>query len=85
MRELTDIQYSGIPGEPIYFVFSNQVVDHTDSYAGGEVNVDIDPHDEVVGIELLSGSPSNFDVFFDIVRQRDLGISGIHLAPQRAS
>jgi uncharacterized protein YuzE len=85
MRELKHIEYSGVPGEPIYFVFSNHVVDRTEAYAGGEVNVDVDHYDEVVGIELLNGSPKNFDVFFDIVKDRQLGISGMHLAPQRAT
>jgi hypothetical protein len=83
IRELKDIESSGRPGEPIYFIFSKLPIEHTEAHADGEVNVDVDHYNEVVGIELLSGKPENFAVFFEIVKHRALSLTGIDLVPRR--
>jgi uncharacterized protein YuzE len=80
-QSLKNIEWSGKVGEPMYFRFSSAPVATTESHAGGEVNVDLDGHDEVVGVELLSGDAEDFSVFLKIAQTRGLDLAGVHLAP----
>jgi uncharacterized protein YuzE len=80
-QELKNIEWSGRVGEPMYFRFSNAPVATTEPHAGGEVNVDLDSHDEVVGVELLSGDAEDFAVFLKVAERRGLGLAGVHLSP----
>ena len=81
-RALKNIEWSGTLGEPMYFRFSNDSVTTTESHAGGEVNVDLDVHNDVVGVELLSGDAEDFAVFLQLAQARDLDLAGVHLAPR---
>lgn len=60
MRELQEIKWSGKAGDPVYLRFTKLPVARTDSYANGEVNVDLDASNEVVGIEMLSTDPDQW-------------------------
>jgi hypothetical protein len=47
----------------------------TESYARGEVNVDIDDYNEVVGIEMLSRDPEEWAAFAEIAQKYRLSLS----------
>jgi len=81
-QDLKNIEWSGKVGEPMYFRFSTAPVATTESHAGGEVNVDLDAHDAVIGVELLSGDAEDFSVFLKIAETRGLDLAGVHLAPK---
>ena len=59
-------------------MFSNHSVARTESYAGGEVNVnvDVDDRNQVIGIEMLSIDAEEFAVLADVTAR---------LFPQRGS
>lgn len=81
-QSLRNIEWSGAVGEPMYFRFSNALVASTESHAAGEVNVDVDDHGNVVGVELLSGDAKDFSVFLEIAKTRGLDLTRVHLAPK---
>jgi len=80
-RQLKGIEWSGTIGEPMYFRFLEAPVAQTDSYAGGEVNVDLDSSGNVIGVELLTGDAADFAVFLKIAEERRLDLTGVHLSP----
>jgi uncharacterized protein YuzE len=53
-HELREIEWSGHSSDPAYLRFTKLPVAKTEAYEGGEVNLDLDEHNEVVGIEMLS-------------------------------
>ena len=81
-KTLKNIEWSGVVGEPMYFRFSHAPLATTESHAGGEVNVDLDANDNVIGVELLSGDAEDFSVFWKIAEARGLELTGMHLAPR---
>jgi len=61
IRELKEIEWNGKAGDPVYLRFSNLPIAKTEAYASGEVNVDLDHYSEVVGIEMLSIDPDEWE------------------------
>lgn len=74
IRELKEIERD-TPDGPAYLRFSNMNIARTESYAGGEVNVDIDDYNEVVGIEMLSSDPEEWAAFAEIAQKYRLSLS----------
>ena len=72
IRELKEIEWSQEPGDPVYLRFTEAEVVRTEAYADGEVNVDLDDHDEVVGIEMLGTDSDEWETVFRIGKQHDL-------------
>ncbi len=73
-RLLVEIESNETLRGPIYLRFSNQTVERTESYSSGEVNVDLDHHHELIGIEMLSLGPNQIAALADIVRAHDLDL-----------
>ena len=84
-RELKAVEWTGKAGQPMYFRFSDHGVGKTESYADGEVTVDLDPFGEVIGIELLSGDPANFAWLWKITKDYGLSLAKLQLAPSGIS
>lgn len=83
IKKLKEIENDGQPRSPIYLRFSNHVIERTESYAEGEVNVDVDHYNEVVGIEILSMGAPQLKALSEIVAQYDLDISPMFMAGRR--
>jgi uncharacterized protein YuzE len=75
IRELKEVEHSGKPGDPAYLRFSNMPIARTESYADGEVNVDLDDYNEVVGIEMLSGEPEEWAALAEIAKRYSLSFN----------
>jgi uncharacterized protein YuzE len=56
----------------VYLRFAETAIVKTSTYAGGEVNVDLDASGEVVGIEMLSIEPEEFEAVAKIGKEHDL-------------
>ncbi len=80
-QTLKAIEWNGVVGDPMYFLFSDSPVATTEAFAAGNVNIDVDGDGKVVGVELLSGDVEDFAVFLKIAETRGLDLSGVHLAP----
>jgi uncharacterized protein YuzE len=74
IRELKGIERD-TPDGPAYLRFSDMKIARTESYAGGEVMVDLDGHNEVVGIEMLSSDPEEWAAFAEIAQKYRLSLS----------
>ncbi|HVA33631.1 MAG TPA: DUF2283 domain-containing protein [Candidatus Baltobacteraceae bacterium] len=72
--ELKGIEGADCGGGPIYLRFSNHSVARTESYAGGEVNVDVDDRNQVIGIEMLSIDAEEIAALADVTRVYDLSL-----------
>jgi hypothetical protein len=59
-HELKEIEWTGNPGDPAYLRYTKLPVARTEAYANGEVNVDLDGCEDVVGIEMLSFEPEEW-------------------------
>ena len=73
IHELNAIEWSGKTGDPVYLRFSEARVARTESYANGEINVDFDDNNDVIGIEMLSTDPEEWEVTARIGRAHNLG------------
>lgn len=82
-RILREIESGDQERSPIYLRFSTHVVDHTETYANGEVNADIDPYNEVVGIEMLSTGPEQLKTLADLSKRYDLDMTPLFKAGRR--
>lgn len=71
-RPLKNIHWNGNRQEPMYFVFSDEPVAVTESHHNGEVNVDLDRDNEVIGIEVVFPDAETFETLFEIVKARNL-------------
>ncbi|GEM_PF-2561576 len=72
IRELKEIEWSGKVGDPVYLRFTNFPIAKTEAHANGEVNVDLDDYNEVVGIEMLSTDPDEWEAVFRAGKQYGL-------------
>jgi hypothetical protein len=71
LRELKEVESrDGV----LYLHFSKLPIAHTKSYAKGELNVDLDHYDEVVGIEVLSLGPTEMKALTEIVTRHRLSL-----------
>lgn len=77
LRELKAVEGSA---EAWYFRFSNMQVARTISYLNGEVNLDLDHYDEVVGIELLGTDADELKTLAEIIAERNLSIDKLGFA-----
>ena len=77
MRELMLVEGSGGPEKPLYLRFSSTPVTRTESFASGEVNVDLDAQNQVIGIEMLSTDPEELEVLARLMRSHDLRLTGL--------
>lgn len=82
-KTLKDIERGERERSPIYLRFSNHVIGRTESYARGEVNVDVDHYDQVVGIEMLSAGPNALRALSEVVQQYDLDVNPLFMAGRR--
>jgi hypothetical protein len=82
IRELKEIERHDAEG-PVYLRFSNMTIERTESYANGEVNVDIDHYNEVVGIEMLSFEPEEFSALGDVAKKYNLSFDLFFKAARR--
>ncbi|HXF33255.1 MAG TPA: DUF2283 domain-containing protein [Candidatus Acidoferrales bacterium] len=57
---------------PVYLRFSERTIARTESYAGGELNVDVDDCNEVVGIEMLATEPEEIAALASVAQTYDL-------------
>ncbi|MBV8636928.1 MAG: DUF2283 domain-containing protein [Candidatus Eremiobacteraeota bacterium] len=72
LRELKNVE----AGEhATYFRFSKMPVAKTRCLANGEINVDLDADNEVVGIEVLSLDPEEMQTLADVVKEYRLSLS----------
>lgn len=71
-RELMEIEWSGNSGDPAYLRFTKLPVAKTETYVGGEVNLDLDEYDEVVGIEMMSFDAEEWLAVAQIGKNRGL-------------
>lgn len=70
--DLREIEWSGTPGDPFYLRFSRKPIAKTEEHVNGEVNVDLDRDGHVVGVEMLSGDPLEWEVLGKIGKERNL-------------
>lgn len=71
LRELKEVE----PSEgAVYLRFSKLPVARTLSYANGEINVDVDDYNEVVGIEVLSLDPDELQALAEIAKKFRLSL-----------
>lgn len=69
-RELLAVEGGGT--EPVYLRFSERTIARTESYAGGEVNVDVDDRNDVVGIEMLNTDPEEIAALASVAQTYNL-------------
>ncbi len=67
-RELQQVEWRGRLHDPAYLRFSDNPVARTGLFADGEVTVDYDEHGDVVGIEMLSTEPEEWEAVAQIGR-----------------
>lgn len=72
IRELKEIEWDGKADDPVYLRFSKMAVAKTKAYASGEINVDLGHDNEVVGIEMLSIDPDEWEAVFRIGKENGL-------------
>jgi len=58
--------------DAVYLRFSKLTIARSVSYANGEINVDIDDHGEVIGIEMLSLDPQEMQALAEIATKYSL-------------
>lgn len=61
----------------LYIYFSRLPIARTKSFASGEVNVDLDDYNEVVGIEILSLGPTEVQALATIVARWKLSLNSL--------
>ena len=71
LRELKEVENRD---NVLYLHFSKLPIARTRSYADGEINVDLDHYDEVVGIEVLSLGPDEMSALSAIVSEHRLSL-----------
>lgn len=71
LRELKEVENQD---NVLYLHFSKLPIARTKSYAHGEINVDFDHYDEVVGIEVLSLGPTELTALTDVVTSHGLSL-----------
>jgi hypothetical protein len=74
MTELQEIG-GGEDGSPVYLRFQWSAVNRTETFAGGEVNVDFDANNCVIGIEMLSADPEEVEAVAKIATAHRLRIA----------
>jgi uncharacterized protein YuzE len=74
LKEIQEIEKSD---GALYLRFSNHPIAKTHSYQDGVVAVDIDHHDEVVGIELLALGPNETKTLSEIVTEFQLSLDAL--------
>ena len=79
-KKLKEIENDGKPRSVIYLRFSYHVIERTETYSAGEVNVDVDPYNEVAGIEMLSMGSPQLKALSEIVARYDLDVSPLLMA-----
>jgi uncharacterized protein YuzE len=72
IRELDEIEWSGTAGDPVYLRFTKLPISKTLVRANGEVTVDLDAYNEVVGIEMLSTDPEEWVAVAEIGKEHSL-------------
>jgi hypothetical protein len=60
------------PRDPVYLRFSKKPVAKTEARARGEVNLDLDAHNGVVGIEMVSTDPDEWEAVARVGKEHDL-------------
>ncbi len=71
LRELSEVESrDGV----LYLHFSKMPIARTKSYAQGELNVDLDNADDVVGIEVLSLGPNEMTALAEVVTDHRLSL-----------
>jgi uncharacterized protein YuzE len=81
LRELKEIEGGD---HALYLRFTKLPVARTVAYANGEVMVDLDAYDEVVGIEVLSLDPEELQAVAEISTRYRLSFNKLTgLAPRR--
>jgi len=71
LRELKEVENKD---NVLYLHFSKLPIARTKSFSAGEVNVDLDHYNEVVGIEVLSLGPDEMQALADIASQHRLSL-----------
>lgn len=79
LRELKEVEHGD---EAMYLRFSHLPIARTKSFANGELNVDLDAYNEVVGIEVLSLGPDETRALSDVVNQYRLSLEAWKRAPK---
>jgi hypothetical protein len=77
LRELKEVEGGE---DAVYLRFSNLPIARSKSFSDGEVNVDLDDYNEVVGIELLSWGPDQIRVLSDIAADYTLRLDRLFFA-----
>lgn len=72
LRELKEVENRD--DDALYFHFSRLPIAKTRSFANGELNVDLDAYDEVVGIEILSLGPEEMQALTEVVSRHRLSL-----------
>lgn len=81
--ELKEIEWSGKAGDPVYLRFSDRAVAKTEAHAKGEVNVDLDSSNEVIGIEMLSTDPDEWEAVARVGKEHNLRFELLLAAAKR--
>jgi uncharacterized protein YuzE len=71
LRELKEIERGD---EAVYLRFSHLPIARTQTFADGELNVDLDHYNEVVGIEILSLGPIETKALAEVVAEHRLSL-----------
>ncbi len=82
LRELRNIEGDD---HTAYLRFSNHPIARTKSLANGEINVDLDSYEQVVGIEVLSLDSEELRTLADLSAEYGLSLSPLARASNRRS
>lgn len=77
LRELKEVERDE---DAIYLRFSKMPVARTRSFANGEINVDLDHYNEVIGIEVLSLDPEELQALAEIAAEYKLSFDHLRHA-----
>jgi uncharacterized protein YuzE len=71
LREMKEVERGD---EAVYLRFSHLPITRTKTLADGEINVDLDHYNEVVGIEILSLGPNEMKALAEIAAEYRLSL-----------
>jgi hypothetical protein len=79
LRELKEVERGD---EAVYLRFSHLPIARTKTFADGELNIDLDHDNDVVGIEILSLGPTEMKALAEIVAEHRLSLDLLAHAPK---
>jgi uncharacterized protein YuzE len=79
LRELKEVERKD---DVLYLHFSRLPIARTKSFAGGELNVDLDQYNQVVGIEVLSLGPQEVEALAKVALDHHLSLDLLTQAPR---